>query len=66
MVLSPLVGPHSAATDRRAPSAGRRRDRRRRTAHPRLAPINDLAGPPQGEGDGVSKDFTSRHLSIRT
>jgi hypothetical protein len=27
---------------------------------------DDLARPPQGKGDGVSKDFTSRHLSTRT
>jgi hypothetical protein len=32
----------------------------------RLQPLHDLAGPPQGEGEGISKDFTSCHFSIRT
>jgi hypothetical protein len=37
-VPSPLVGPHSATTDRRVLSADRQRDQQRRIAHPQLSP----------------------------
>jgi hypothetical protein len=32
----------------------------------RLQPANNLAGPPQGEGEGVSKDFAFCHFANRT
>jgi hypothetical protein len=64
---APLLPPQPTATGRLAPSAGRRRDRPRRTAPPRLGPAqapNDLAGPPQRISEGVPKHFASRHARL--